>query len=637
LALDDIHRKARAFSIEAKMHWQQLAPGLWLYPNESCNVYAIEGTGPNAAITIIDAGTGEWMENIGELPLPVVALACTHYFRDHSAGAARAAAAGIPVYVPEYERAIFEDPEQHFRERETYIIYDNLWDLYTPAMPIRAAGILRDYDRITLAGTEFEVIPLPGVTMSQSGLAFSLQDGRRAVLCGEAIHSPGRLARIAPLQYNYNDLSGAVQCFYSASQLAKYAPDILLPSLGAPITEHVNEALTQLKENLRRLVAVRPGVASVLDHQSSPRLHKVTDHVWKDSHSVATTWYIISESGKALALDYGYNSATCSGWQGYARPARRRALLHGLDGLKERFGIDRIDVVLVSHFHDDHVCGIPVLQRLFGTECWAAENFADLLEHPESHCFPCNWPIASKVDRRLKLDKEFTWEEYTFRLHPMSGHTRFASLIGFEADSKRFAHTGDQYFFNNGVQSFEGNSRAQNHVFRNGALLDGYQVSGDWMQSWRPDVVLQGHQDAMWTDEAFFKHISEWNRDYADLANAIMPLGEADAHFNLDSWGGWIWPYRTHLEEASPFDLKVVVRNPFPGAAVLTVSPILPAGWSAETAVINAGPREEASCIVTVHPAGICRRQPIAVDLIANGKRFGQVAEALVTIGCARF
>ena len=163
------------------MHWNQIAPGLWLFPNDSCNVYAVKGSGPDAGITIIDAGTGAWLDYAGELTLPVRALACTHYFRDHSAGAARAAEAGIPVFVPEYEREIFEDPEQHFRERETYILYDNLWDLYAPITPVPVAGMLREYDQITLAGTRFDVIPLPGATMSQSGLLFTLPDGRRAV------------------------------------------------------------------------------------------------------------------------------------------------------------------------------------------------------------------------------------------------------------------------------------------------------------------------------------------------------------------------------------------------------------------------------------------------------------------------
>src|SRR5579883_3160333 len=95
-------------------------------------------------------------------------------------------------------------------------------------------------------------------------------------------------------------------------------------------------------------------------------LQRITDHVWLDRHSVANTWYLISESGKALAIDYGYHKATVDAWPAYAKPERRRALLHGLDGLKRQFGIDRIDAVLVSHFHDDHVAGIPVLQRQYG-------------------------------------------------------------------------------------------------------------------------------------------------------------------------------------------------------------------------------------------------------------------------------
>jgi glyoxylase-like metal-dependent hydrolase (beta-lactamase superfamily II) len=607
----------------------EIFPGVWLF-RDSCNVYALQGA---QGMVVIDAGTGQWLEHRDRLPAPVAALACTHYFRDHSAGAVAAARAGIPVYVPEGERALFADPGQHFRQRETYIIYDNLWDLFAPIEGVPVAGVLRDYDRITLAGAEFEVAPLPGVTLTQAGLGIALRDGRRAIFCGEAIHSPGRLARLAPLQYNYNDLSGAVQCHYAAGLLQDWKPDILLPSLGEPIAAQAGEALAQLQKNLRLLAAVRPGLTEQFDRAGAAPLQQVTEHVWLDTQSVANTWYLLSESGKALAIDYGYHQTTCAAWPGYPNPERRRALLHGLDSLKRQFGIERIDVVLVSHFHDDHVCGIPVLQRVFGTQCWAAENFADLLEHPEAHCFPCNWPVPARVDRRLPLDAPFTWEEYTFQLHPMSGHTRFAALIGFTADGKRFAHTGDQYFFYDGVEEFAHNRRAQNHVYRNGALLDGYAASGKWMLDWRPEIVLQGHQPAMHTDDAFFQHIAEWTHDYADLARQVMALDDEGTHFNLDSWGGWIWPYRTHLAAVEPVTVQVTVRNPFPRAARLEVRLVGPTGWTGDRATLSAEPRAEVSCSLAILPTGPCRRQPFAVELVAEGRPFGQVAEALVTIG----
>ena len=430
------------------MAWEAVTTGVLLF-RDSCNVYAVQG---EQSTLLINIGTGEVLNHLDALPNPPSAVLCTHFFRDHTAGLAEASRRGIPIYVPEGERAIFTDPHQHFRQRETYIIYDNLWDLFAPIEGCAVADVLRDYERRTIEGIEIEVVPLPGVTMHHLGIAVRLADGREAVFSGEAIHSPGKLARVAPLQYNYNDLNGAVQCYFSARTLRQRKPSLLLPSLGEPILEEVDEALALLQENLRFLTAPRERNSSFTaryDRIDIPTLTKVTDHVWLDAQSVANTWYILSESGKVLALDYGYHLSTCEAWSGYPKPERRRALLHGLEALKAQLGKERIDAVLVSHFHDDHVCGIPVLQQVFGTECYAAENFADLLASPESHCFPCDWYIPTKIDRRLPLDEPFQWEEYTFHLHPMNGHTRFSALIGFEADVKRFAHTGDQYFFEN--------------------------------------------------------------------------------------------------------------------------------------------------------------------------------------------
>ena len=119
---------------------------------------------------IVDAGSGRWLNELEGLPEPPVALACTHYFRDHAAGALPASEYGIPVFVPEYEYEKFADPAEHFRRRETYIIYDNLWNLNVPIEGIPVAGVLRDYDRIQLAGLDIEVVPLPGATLTQIGL-----------------------------------------------------------------------------------------------------------------------------------------------------------------------------------------------------------------------------------------------------------------------------------------------------------------------------------------------------------------------------------------------------------------------------------------------------------------------------------
>ncbi len=609
------------------MTWEPIADGVWR-AKDSCNVYAVHGTD---GLLLVDAGTCAWLGNLSELPGKPTALACTHYFRDHSAGALDAANAGIPIWVPEYEEAIFRDPAHHFLQRETYIVYDNIWDLYAPIRPIPVAGVLRDHDRIRVGGVDIEVLPLAGATPTQIGLGVVLPSGKRALFCAETIHSHGKVPRLAPLQYNYNDLTGSLQVLESIRLVRDWKPDILLPSLGEPITDGIGAALDALEANLKDAIAIRPPESAALAVLGDHPLVRITDHVWHDPDSTANTTYIISESGKVLAIDYGYHSLTCRAWSMVFEPERRRAKLHGLKALQEQFGIDRIDTVLVSHFHDDHVSGIPLLQRLHGTRCWAAENFADILEHPEASVFPCTWPQAIRVDRRLPLGQTFEWEGIPFHLHPMDGHTRFASLIGFTVDGIRFAHTGDQYFFF-GEGGFDQQNRLQNHVYRNGATLDGYRVSGEWMHRWRPQIVVQGHQPAFHTDDAFFRHVADWNQDYEALHRKLMPLDENEAHFNLDSWGGWIWPYRTMAKSGQPFTVRATVRNPFPHNSRLRVRLTGPDGWVGEAIEVEAEPRAEVAVDLSLTPTGPGLRIPFAVELIADDQPFGQVGEALVSV-----
>lgn len=614
-------------------HWENVIPGVLRF-RDSCNVYAVKG--PDGCL-IVDAGTGLWLDHLDELPAKPVALACTHYFRDHAAGTAAAARRGIPIYVPEGEREFFEEPEEHFRRRETYIIYDNLWNLFAPIEGIEVAGVLQDYATISLAGISLEVVPQPGATVTQAGLLCTVGE-KRILFCGETIHSAGKVPRVAPLQYNYNDLPGAVNVYHSAQILRRHRPDGLFPSLGEPILERSDEALKLLQDSLRALCGAREydDMSARFDEIDHPRLLRVTDHVWYSATSTSVNWYLISESGKVLVIDYGYDMKGAM-FPAYSDPSSRRVLLHDMQCLKEQFGADRIDVVLVSHFHDDHVCGIPLLQRLFETECWAADNFADLLEHPEAHCFPCTWHQPCRVNRRFDLNETVKWEEYTFHFAPMSGHTRFASLIGFEADGKRFAHTGDQYFFVGQDGPYSTRGRQQNHVYRNGALLDGFDQSGSWLLDWRPEIVIRGHQLPLRTDPEFFEQIGEWIKDYRGLHERVMPLGEEQAHFNLDSWGGWIWPYRTHLQVPGPAHVSVTARNPYPREAELTVRLVGPKGWEGSEATLSASAREEVSCELQIVPAGPCRRRPFALEVSCEGRHFGQVAEALITVGGARF
>lgn len=176
-----------------------------------------------------------------------------------------------------------------------------------------------------------------------------------------------------------------------------------------------------------------------------------------------------------------------------------------------------------------------------------------------------------------------------------------------------------------------------NEVYRNGCFTHSFRDSAALLAEWRPDIVISGHQRPMYTDDSFFRLLSWWGDEFERIHHAVLPLGAEEPHFEADGWGGWIWPYRILVADGEPVRVAVTARNPLPEAASLTVRLVGPEGWVGETATVDAAPRAEVSVTLTIRPDGPCRRQPIAAELLANGRSFGQVAEALVTVGEAAF
>jgi glyoxylase-like metal-dependent hydrolase (beta-lactamase superfamily II) len=121
--------------------WFEILPGLFRF-RDSCNVYGIVGP---EGVVIVNAGTGRWLERLDDLPADSFVLLCTHFFRDHTAGAAAAAAKGLQVYVPALEYSLIAEPELHFLRRETYNLYHHYWDHFVPIRETRVAGVLVDY------------------------------------------------------------------------------------------------------------------------------------------------------------------------------------------------------------------------------------------------------------------------------------------------------------------------------------------------------------------------------------------------------------------------------------------------------------------------------------------------------------
>jgi glyoxylase-like metal-dependent hydrolase (beta-lactamase superfamily II) len=362
----------------------------------------------------------------------------------------------------------------------------------------------------------------------------------------------------------------------------------------------------------------------------------VTPHLLWHRASFANGYVLLSDSGKALMIDFGYDFVT-SLPHGSDR-ASRRPWLYSLPALKSQFNVDKIDVVVPTHFHDDHVAGINLLRRVEGTQVWAAETFADILEKPSRYDLPCLWYDPIPVDRRLPLEATFQWEEYNLTLYPLRGHTRYAVAISFEVDGKKVLATGDQYQGNEGLDL--------NYVYANRFASGDYVKSAELYQQLHPDIVITGHWQPLWITPHYLKQIRKIGDELQTLHHDL--LLEAP---NLGDEGflARLTPYQVTAKRGETIDFQSDIYNPFPYAAEAVVQVIAPARWQiinaesmqadveqmptgAMSLQLNAMDTSSISFQIKSPDDARVRRARIAVDIMIGGQRFGQQAEALVTI-----
>jgi glyoxylase-like metal-dependent hydrolase (beta-lactamase superfamily II) len=337
--------------------------------------------------------------------------------------------------------------------------------------------------------------------------------------------------------------------------------------------------------------------------------------------SMANMYVLLSDSGKALFIDFGYDFIT--GIPAGSDRASRRPWLYTLPALKAQFGVKKIDVVLPTHYHDDHVAGCNLLRKVEGTEVWAAENFADILEHPARYDLPCLWYDPIQVDRRLPLEQPISWEEYTLTLHPLPGHTRYAVAVEFEVDGLHVLAAGDQYQGDDGL--------AWNYVYQNRYAIGDYVATAKLYHRLQPDLILSGHWQPLRVTPEYLQQIAEDAEALDRLHRELLP---ETPNLGAEGFIARISPYQVTVSAGETIPFEVEIRNPFPQQEETVLRVVVPHGWEVE-------PVEQRKQISGVHqfsfsvtpPDGLAvRRVRIAVDLTVASQRFGQQAEALVTV-----
>jgi glyoxylase-like metal-dependent hydrolase (beta-lactamase superfamily II) len=575
---------------------------------DTCNVYVIR-TGTDAVL--VDLGDGRVLDELEALGVErVTDVLLTHHHRDQLGGLRRAAEAGIRIWAPPCEVELIAGMDERWPRRQTWNDYDLREDRFSLLEGVPVAGTVLEYRTQRLGELEVYVLPTPGHTLGSVSYLVDL-DGRRLAFTGDLVYGDGQVWSLAATQWTYSGVEGWASTIISAATLLEREPDVLLPSHGEPIAAP-EAALTALSERMQRLIDMRlPRPWSVSERLRRP-FEPITPHLLRNRTMFATNYVLLSETGAALLIDFGYDVATT------AMPTERtarRTLLWSVEGLKRDHGVERIEAAVVSHYHDDHVAGLNLLRDVEGAEVWTAENVAPVLEHPERYDLPCLWFDPVAVDRVLPFERGVRWQEYELTVYPLPGHTRYAAAIAFEVDGTKILVTGDQ-------QTDEGGRSILNYQYRNRFVPEDFVRSAELYARLRPDLLLGGHWLPLPVTDDLLDRLAADARLLVDLHEELVPAGS----FGTAGAGARIEPYRP-ARGAS--EVTVTVRNPFDRAETATVRIVASAGLAASPVEqeVALEPLGEGAVVFALEAAGAGR---LAADVTIGGTPFGQQAEAVV-------
>ena len=601
----------------------RVTPSLWWY-RDTCDVY-LWTSGDRGLL--VDFGSGGILDVLAETGVrEIVAIAHTHHHRDQCGGDDRAAALGIPIWVPARERALFEATDAFWQLRRTYDSYDASSLAFTRATSVPVARGLVDYERIDWAGGTLEVLPTPGHTKGSISLLATI-DGADVAFTGDLIAGAGTVHTLHDLQWQYGMPDAVGAALHSAVALGRRRPATLLPSHGRPVADG-RMALDAVAGNLRRLAALlaevrRNRVWLTWPISVDQPLAHVLPHVWANADSVANTYALIDDAGDALILDYGFPS-----WDHFY--ADQRFVAHTLDELRTEAGLHRAVATVPSHYHDDHLAGVPWLQREHDTEAWIHSSFAGIVAEPARFDLPCLLADPIRVDRVLADGDMVEHAGARLEVFHMPGHTEFALGLAGTVDGVRVAYTGD-----NLLAGSLSPLRAAAPIYRNVMRLDSIRVGVERLIEHEPELLLSGHTGAMEVTRRDLDDFVAWARELELVLSRLtaVPGLENEA---LDPYVARFDPYRAEARAGGLLRTRVIVRNHGSTPRSATVRLRLPQGWSATPleggAIVPA--EAEASIDFGVHvPAEASPgRTVVTADVTLGGEPRGELAECLLEV-----
>jgi len=299
-------------------------------------------------------------------------------------------------------------------------------------------------------------------------------------------------------------------------RLAALDPQVICPEHGPPIRERpvvalyetaLNVAEAAFLKSYERYSKERLGNPPAVQFLARGQVTTAGDEPWTEltPHLFLTgnTFALASREGPLMVLDaYGPR---------IAEQVRK---------LQTDRRLGPLEVVTISHAHNDHYKGIYLLPDRERFEVWTQARVAEPLIAPYRFCAPYVDARPLKIDRELKDGERIKWHEYEFTAHHLPGQTDFSMGWEVTIDGHKCFFTGDSFYH---ADQFAGSGGWSG---RNRGLPLPYAASAKKILAAAPEWILCEHGGAFTFDAEDFRRRAAWSEEAAKAADAISPSGD---------------------------------------------------------------------------------------------------------------
>lgn len=579
---------------------RKLSENLFLF-EDTCNVYLVKSGNHGL---LIGFGSGDILGRLRDAGVEKIdRVLLTHHHRNQAQGLVDLKSSPFLVTVPAQEARFFEDVESFWRDVRLYLNYDCRSHWNTLRKSVHVDEKVKPGDVIDWRGLQFKVIETPGVTDHAVSYAGDI-DGRRTMFCGELISGEGKVSNWFDLHWDYYGFTQGMDASEASfSRILAEHPSRLLPAHGAPM----DDPAAAMEANRRVYTTLKEMLVPNELHRVQHQVRQILPHL---VFLGATSYAILSESGKAFLWDYGY--------------VERERVAE----LKKQFNVKRIDAVSFSHYHDDHTIRAWEL-TWEDAHIWVHESMLDVLENPTRYRLPCLVPMPIRADRILHDGEKIQWEEYTFEFFHLPGQTQFHQGLFAWIDGKRVLFTGDNTWKKKDVSK----TRNGPLVPHNEYFLDGgFIACARKMLRYNPDLVCPAHTEEYSPTAKDLEEFLSWAYRLREVMTSL--IDQPDPDFGMDVRWCRFYPYRSFVSSGSTFRVEVIVRNHLFRPARVRVGLKLPGVLTCDQQFqsVVIGGKQEVSIPFEIKKAAGQKggREIITADITINDRRMGEYAEAIV-------